>query len=79
MPNMNPAPQAEYGHRTRHPLVASRDPVKRFPGLAALRDAQRHPELYRKLVVRIWGWSGCFCELGEACQNRIIGRHIYGA
>ncbi|MBN1533312.1 MAG: pyruvate formate-lyase, partial [Spirochaetes bacterium] len=44
-----------------------------------LRDAQRNPELYRNLVVRVWGWSGYFCELDEAYQNHIIGRHIYGA
>lgn len=42
-----------------------------------LRDAQRHPELHRNLVVRVWGWSGYFCELDEAYQNQIIGRHIY--
>jgi pyruvate-formate lyase len=44
-----------------------------------LRDAQRHPELHRNLVVRVWGWSGYFCELDESYQNQIIGRHIYGA
>jgi pyruvate-formate lyase len=43
-----------------------------------LRDAQRHPELHRNLVVRVWGWSGYFCELDESYQNQIIGRHIYG-
>lgn len=43
-----------------------------------LRDAQRHPELHKNLVVRVWGWSGYFCELDEAYQNQIIGRHIYG-
>ena len=44
-----------------------------------LRDAQRRPELHRNLVVRVWGWSGYFCELDESYQNQIIGRHIYGA
>ena len=43
-----------------------------------LRDAQRHPERHRNLVVRVWGWSGYFCELDESYQNQIIGRHIYG-
>jgi pyruvate-formate lyase len=43
-----------------------------------LRAAPRHPELHRNLVVRVWGWSGHFCELDEAYQNQIIGRHIYG-
>ena len=32
----------------------------------------------KNLVVRVWGWSGYFCELDEAYQNQIIGRHIYG-
>ena len=43
-----------------------------------LRDAQRRPERHRNLVVRVWGWSGYFCELDESYQNQIIGRHIYG-
>jgi pyruvate-formate lyase len=43
-----------------------------------LRDAQRHPERHKNLVVRVWGWSGYFCELDEADQNQIIGRHVYG-
>jgi len=44
----------------------------------SLKDAQLHPELHKNLVVRVWGWSGYFCELDEAYQNQIIGRHIYG-
>ena len=43
-----------------------------------LLDAQLHPERHRNLVVRVWGWSGYFCELDETYQNQIIGRHIYG-
>ena len=43
-----------------------------------LRDAQRHPERHKNLVVRVWGWSGYFCELDADYQNQIIGRHIYG-
>ena len=46
--------------------------------LETLRDAQRHPERHQNLVVRVWGWSGYFCDLDEAYQNQIIGRHIYG-
>ena len=44
-----------------------------------LRDAQRRPELHKNLVVRVWGWSGYFCELDKAYQDQIIGRHIYGS
>jgi len=44
----------------------------------SLKEAQLHPEQHKNLVVRVWGWSGYFCELDEAYQNQIIGRHIYG-
>jgi formate C-acetyltransferase len=43
-----------------------------------LRAAQRHPELHRNLVVRVWGWSAYFCELDENFQNQILGRHVHG-
>ena len=37
-----------------------------------LLAAQRHPEQYRNLIVRVWGWSGYFVELDRAYQNHII-------
>lgn len=39
-----------------------------------LLDAQRHPEDHKNLIVRVWGWSGYFCELDIAYQNHIISR-----
>jgi formate C-acetyltransferase len=42
-----------------------------------LRDAQKHPERHRNLIVRVWGWSGYFCELDADYQEHIIHRHIY--
>ena len=39
-----------------------------------LRDAQMHPENYPNLVVRVWGWSGYFCELDREYQDHIISR-----
>ena len=39
-----------------------------------LRDAQRHPEKYPNLSVRIAGWSARFATLNETWQNMIIGR-----
>jgi formate C-acetyltransferase len=39
-----------------------------------LKDAQKHPENYRNLIVRVWGWSGYFVELDEVYQNHIIER-----
>ena len=39
-----------------------------------LLDAQAHPEQYPNLIVRVWGWSGYFCELDLPYQNHIISR-----
>ena len=44
-----------------------------------LRDAQRHPEQYRDLIVRVWGWSGYFVELDPVYQNQIIERQCFEA
>ncbi len=37
-------------------------------------DAQKHPENYRNLIVRVWGWSGYFVELDREYQDHIIQR-----
>lgn len=42
-----------------------------------LLDARAHPEEHRNLIVRVWGWSGYFCELGTEYQDHIIARHLY--
>ncbi len=42
-----------------------------------LLDAQKHPENYRQLVVRIWGWSAYFVELGKEYQDHVIKRQVY--
>ena len=42
-----------------------------------LLDAQAHPELHRNLIVRVWGWSGYFCELWPEYQDHVIARHLY--
>ena len=39
-----------------------------------LRDAQKHPEKYRDLIVRVAGYSDYFVDLGEDLQNEIIKR-----
>jgi formate C-acetyltransferase len=41
---------------------------------ATLRKAQKHPEEYRDLIVRVAGYSDYFCDLSEALQNEIIAR-----
>ena len=42
-----------------------------------LLDAQKHPENYSDLIVRVWGWSGYFVELDLCFQNQIISRIEY--
>jgi pyruvate-formate lyase len=43
-----------------------------------LRAAQRHPERYRDLVVKVSGYSACFTDLGRAIQEDIISRAELG-
>ena len=43
----------------------------------AMREAQKHPERYGRLVVRIWGWSAYFVELDEEFQNHVMARQTY--
>lgn len=40
-----------------------------------LRDAKAHPENHRNLIVRVWGWSGYFCELAPEYQDHVIQRY----
>lgn len=39
-----------------------------------LLDAQKYPEKYPNLIVRVWGWSGYFVELDAVYQNHILKR-----
>ena len=39
-----------------------------------LRDAQKHPENYRSLVVRVAGYSALFTTLSKSLQDDIINR-----
>ena len=41
---------------------------------ATLSAAQRHPERYRDLIVRVAGYSDYFCDLSQALQDEIIAR-----
>jgi trans-4-hydroxy-L-proline dehydratase len=42
--------------------------------VATLKDAQKHPENYKDLIVRVAGYSDYFNDLGEDLQNEIIRR-----
>ena len=39
-----------------------------------LREAQKHPELYRSLCVRVTGYSAFFVEMGKQAQDEMIRR-----
>lgn len=39
-----------------------------------LLDAKAHPENHKNLIVRVWGWSGYFCELDSEYQDHVISR-----
>jgi pyruvate formate-lyase/glycerol dehydratase family glycyl radical enzyme len=52
------------GHHIQFNVVSS----------ATLRDAQKHPERYRDLIVRVAGYSDYFNDLGEDLQDEIIRR-----
>lgn len=41
---------------------------------STLRDAQKHPEMYRDLIVRVAGYSDYFNDLGTDLQEEIILR-----
>jgi len=43
-----------------------------------LKDAQKHPEKHRDLIVRVAGYSDYFNDLGESLQNEIINRTQHG-
>ncbi len=42
-----------------------------------LLEAKAHPERHRDLIVRVWGWSGYFCELSPEYQDHVIARHLH--
>lgn len=39
-----------------------------------LEAAQKDPDRYRHLIVRVWGWSGYFIELDKPFQDHVIRR-----
>ena len=43
-----------------------------------LRDAQKHPENYKDLVVRVAGFSDYFVEVFKDCQDDLIRRTEMG-
>jgi formate C-acetyltransferase len=41
---------------------------------ATLKQAQKHPDQHRDLIVRVAGYSDYFCDLSRALQDEIIAR-----
>jgi len=39
-----------------------------------LREAQKEPEKYRNLIVRVAGYSDYFCNISKLLQDEIIAR-----
>ena len=45
--------------------------------LDTMKAAQKNPELYKNLVVRIWGWAAYFVELDREFQDHVMQRQEY--
>jgi formate C-acetyltransferase len=43
-----------------------------------LREAQKYPEAYRNLLVRVTGYNAYFVDLGRELQDEIIARTVHG-
>ena len=43
-----------------------------------LREAQKHPDEYRNLLVRVTGYNAYFVGLGKEIQDEIIARESHG-
>jgi len=43
-----------------------------------LIDAQKNPENYKGLLVRVAGYTAFFVELGKDVQDEIIARTVHG-
>jgi len=44
---------------------------------AMLKDAQKHPENYRHLLVRVTGYNAYFTSIGRELQDEIIAREMH--
>ena len=42
-----------------------------------LEDAQKHPEKYPDLIVRVAGYSAIFVNLSRDIQNELLSRTLY--
>jgi pyruvate-formate lyase len=42
-----------------------------------LREAQRHPDEYRHLLVRVTGYNAYFTAIGRELQDEVIARESH--
>ena len=42
-----------------------------------LEDAQKHPENYPDLIVRVAGYSAVFVHLSKDIQDELLSRELY--
>ena len=74
-----------YGARLAEALLQARPSLSIFGmggkhiqfnvvGRETLLDAQKHPEDYRDLVIRVAGYSAYFVQLSKSMQDEIIAR-----
>jgi pyruvate-formate lyase len=42
-----------------------------------LKDAQKHPQNYKNLLVRVTGYNAYFTAIGRELQNEIIARESH--
>jgi len=42
-----------------------------------LRDAQKHPQDYKNLLVRVTGYNAYFTSIGKELQDEIIARESH--
>jgi pyruvate-formate lyase len=54
------------------------EPISNVVSSETLRAAQKNPEKYRDLVVKVSGCSAYFCDLGRSIQEDIIARTEFG-
>ncbi|MCX5905905.1 MAG: hypothetical protein NTY64_01610 [Deltaproteobacteria bacterium] len=83
-PSFNPASLRDKEHREK--FAALLRAYEKLGGTAMqinmvspdmLREAQKHPEKYQNLMVRVTGYNDYFTMIGKALQDEIIARTVF--
>jgi trans-4-hydroxy-L-proline dehydratase len=83
-PSFSPASLRDKEHREK--FAALLQAYERLGGTAMqinmvspdmLREAQKHPEKYQNLLVRVTGYNAYFTMIGKALQDEIIARTVF--